>query len=74
MHEKYHYRTLEEVKARAENLNAPLPFAQSTDALTKPVTFRGRTRSARCAAESFATRPAITSTSTAGSISGDYKE
>ena len=45
--EKFHYKTLEEVKKRAEELNVYLPFASTTDILKTPlkagnITFRNR--------------------------------
>lgn len=45
--EKFHYKTLEEVKKRAEELNVYLPFASTTDILKTllkagNITFRNR--------------------------------
>ena len=37
-HERFHYKTLQEVLDRADALGAALPFAQTTEALTKPLT------------------------------------
>lgn len=42
-HERFHYRTLEEVKARAEELNVMLPFAADTHVLAQPLTVQGVT-------------------------------
>ena len=39
MHERFHYKSLEEVKARAADLGVTLPFAAETHALTRPLTF-----------------------------------
>ena len=39
MHERFHYKSLEEVKARAADLGVTLPFAADTHALTQPLTF-----------------------------------
>lgn len=39
MHERFHYKSLEEVKARAADLGVTLPFAADTHALTRPLTF-----------------------------------
>lgn len=39
-HEKFHYKSLEEVQARAAQLGLHLPFASDTSALTKPLTVR----------------------------------
>lgn len=38
-HEKFHYKSLEEVKARAEELGLRLPFAEDTGVLARPVRF-----------------------------------
>ena len=35
--ERFHYKTLEEVKERAEELKVYLPFSSSTDILKTPV-------------------------------------
>lgn len=37
-HERFHYKTLEEVQARAAELGVALPFAADTRALTRPLT------------------------------------
>ena len=37
-HEKFHYKSLEEVQARAAELGVRLPFAADTRALTQPLT------------------------------------
>ena len=37
-HEKFHYKSLEEVQARAAELGVNLPFAADTRALTQPLT------------------------------------
>lgn len=42
-HEKFHYRSLEEVKATAEGLGLSLPFAQDTGVLATPIEVGGRT-------------------------------
>ena len=36
-HEKFHYKTLEEVRKRAEELGVRLPFAENTGALASPM-------------------------------------
>ena len=36
--ERFHYQTLEEVKARARKLQVYLPFASNTDILKTPLT------------------------------------
>ena len=36
-HERFHYKTLEDVQAKASELGASLPFARDTSALTKPL-------------------------------------
>lgn len=36
-HEKFHYKTLEEVRKRAEELGVRLPFAENTGALARPM-------------------------------------
>ena len=46
-HERFHYKTLEEVRAKAKELGADLPFAEDTHVLAEPlrvgsVTFRNR--------------------------------
>ena len=40
-HEKFHYRTLEQLQARAAELGVSLPFAQDTHVLAEPVKVRG---------------------------------
>lgn len=42
-HERFHYKSLEEVKQRAAELGAALPFAADTTALTQPLQVRGIT-------------------------------
>ena len=42
-HEKFHYKSLEEVQAKAAELGLSLPFAADTSALTKPLTVRNIT-------------------------------
>lgn len=42
-HEKFHYKTLEDVQAKAAQLGLSLPFAADTSALTKPLTVRNIT-------------------------------
>ncbi len=42
-HEKFHYKTLDEVKAKADELGVSLPFAENTAALAKPLTVRNIT-------------------------------
>ncbi len=42
-HERFHYRTLDEVKGRAEELNVMLPFAVDTHVLAQPLTVEGVT-------------------------------
>lgn len=42
-HERFHYRSLEEVKRRAAELGAELPFAAGTAALARPLQVRGVT-------------------------------
>lgn len=42
-HEKFHYKSLEEVRAKAAELGLSLPFAADTGALTRPLTVRGIT-------------------------------
>lgn len=42
-HEKFHYKTLEEIQAKAAALGLHLPFAADTSALTKPLTVRNVT-------------------------------
>ena len=37
-HERFHYKTLEDVKAKAEELGVTLPFAEDTHVLTQPLT------------------------------------
>ena len=39
-HEKFHYRSLEEVTAAAEALNLHLPFAKDTKVLAEPLKVR----------------------------------
>ena len=41
--EKFHYKSLEEVKRRAAELGVDLPFAADTHALTQPLTVRNIT-------------------------------
>ena len=38
-HEKFHYKTLEDVKAKAAELGVHLPFAGNTSVLSSPLTF-----------------------------------
>ena len=38
--EKFHYKSLEEVKQRAAELGVDLPFAADTHALVQPLTVR----------------------------------
>ena len=40
-HEKFHYKTLEELKARAQSLGVTIPFAQNTDCLKEGFRVRG---------------------------------
>lgn len=42
-HEKFHYRTLEEVQKKAAELNLHLPFAEDTHILAQPLTVRNLT-------------------------------
>ena len=42
-HEKFRYRTTEELMAETERLGISLPFAEDTKALAAPVSFAGRT-------------------------------
>lgn len=42
-HEKFHYKSLEEIQAKAEELGVHLPFAKDTSALTKPLQVRNIT-------------------------------
>lgn len=42
-HEKFHYKSLGEVQAKAAELGLSLPFAADTSALTKPLTVRNIT-------------------------------
>ena len=42
-HERFHYKSLEEVKAKAEELGVSLPFAEDTHVLAEPLTVRGVT-------------------------------
>lgn len=42
-HEKFHYKSLDEVKAKAEELGLNLPFAADTACLAQPLTVRGIT-------------------------------
>ncbi len=42
-HERFHYQSLEEVQARARELNVSLPFAADTHALAEPLTVQGVT-------------------------------
>ena len=46
-HEKFHYRTLEEVKAKCSELGITLPFADDTSALAAPLKVRNITFSSR---------------------------
>ena len=39
-HERFHYKTLEDVKAKAAELGLTLPFAEDTHALATPLTVR----------------------------------
>jgi len=39
VHERFHYKTLEEIKQKAEELQIHLPFAETTDILKEEVTF-----------------------------------
>lgn len=39
-HERFHYKTLDEVKAKAAELGVSLPFAETADILTQPVRVR----------------------------------
>ena len=41
--EKFHYKSLEEVKQRAAELGVDLPFAADTHALAQPLTVRNIT-------------------------------
>ena len=40
-HESFHYRSLEELKTRAAELNITLPFAENTEVLKQPLTVQG---------------------------------
>lgn len=42
-HERFHYKSLEEVKAKAAELGVTLPFAADTHVLAEPLTFGGVT-------------------------------
>ena len=42
-HERFHYKTLEDVKAKADELGVKLPFAADTHALTEPLKVQGVT-------------------------------
>ena len=42
-HEKFHYRSLEEIKQRAKELELHIPFAEDTQALAKPIHIRNTT-------------------------------
>ena len=42
-HERFHYKTLEEVRAKAAELGVSLPFASDTHALTQPLNVQGVT-------------------------------
>lgn len=42
-HERFHYKSLEEIQAKAAELGLHLPFAADTSALTRPLTVRGVT-------------------------------
>ena len=46
-HEKFHYRTLEEVKEKCSELGITLPFADDTSALAEPLKVRNITFSSR---------------------------
>ena len=46
-HKKFHYRTLEEVKARCRELGITLPFTDDTSALAEPLKVRNITFSSR---------------------------
>lgn len=41
MHERFHYHSLEEVLAKAQELNVTLPFAEKTDILASPLDLGG---------------------------------
>ena len=43
LHERFHYKTLEELKQRAEELELHLPFAGNTKILSQPLSFGGVT-------------------------------
>lgn len=40
-HESFHYRSLEELKTRAAELNITLPFSEDTEVLKQPLTVQG---------------------------------
>ena len=42
-HEKFHYRTLEELKEKAEELKLHIPLAQDTTSLAQPLKVRNHT-------------------------------
>ena len=42
-HERFHYKTLEDVKTKADELGVKLPFAADTHALTEPLKVQGVT-------------------------------
>ncbi len=42
-HEKFHYRSLEEIKQKAKELELHIPFAEDTQALAKPIHIRNTT-------------------------------
>ena len=42
-HERFHYKTLEDVKAKAGELGVTLPFAEDTHVLAQPLTVQGVT-------------------------------
>ncbi|MBP3877031.1 MAG: flavin oxidoreductase/NADH oxidase, partial [Lachnospiraceae bacterium] len=42
-HERFHYKTPEDVKAKAAELGVHLPFAKDASVLAEPVTFDGIT-------------------------------
>ena len=42
-HERFHYKTLEDVKSKASELGVTLPFAETTQVLTEPLTVQGVT-------------------------------
>lgn len=42
-HEKFHYKTIEEIETKARELQVEIPFAQDTTALAQPFQRKGRT-------------------------------